>query len=89
MDEVRLWNVARSQADIMKCMRDSSGLEHHKARTSFRVSGNVLWWGLAGRGWGGLAWMISIGRELQGRELYTLKRPIVIQIVLPWGQLEI
>lgn len=30
MDEVRLWKVVRSQADILKHMRWASGLENHQ-----------------------------------------------------------
>lgn len=30
MDEVRIWRVARSQEDILKHMRDASGLENHQ-----------------------------------------------------------
>lgn len=32
MDEVRLWRVARSQADILAHMRDSTGLDSHQVR---------------------------------------------------------
>lgn len=32
MDEVRLWRVARSQADILAHMRDSTGLGSHQVR---------------------------------------------------------
>lgn len=36
LDEVRLWNVARSQSDILRTMRATSGLEAHP--------GLVAWW---------------------------------------------
>ncbi len=42
MDEVRLWRVARSQADILAHMRDSTGLDNNKV--SVFTARTVAFW---------------------------------------------